>query len=163
MDKKKNKNKKKVMSNYTMRSQVGKVAKEEVGFGFWAAQIREDTPGRGFVLQIDDPTFLIEGEEILLGKDDVGNGFDAGMGVDICEVKHTSKMAVSQAFKSSLCRLASNNKPNTPSMFQSQTLYYELEGRNNGLYYNEQMIVSFDDILRIFSKASEDFIKNFKP
>ena len=166
MSKKKKKNKNKLI--YPAVIEAKKVYKNEIGFGFISCQIRKSEIDGNFVIQIEDPSFFLgkkelgslEVEEVLLDEFDCSNKFHSQMHSDILELKGRVSY-LGEAFKSSFERLNLMMNPDKESMFVSNHKYYELKGKNSGLYFNEQMILSFDNILLIFEEAAKKFIIDF--
>lgn len=137
-----------------------KVSVNDIGFAFYDIQIRQGEHEEDFILQIDDPTFFIGDDEILLDESDVNSNLVAHMGGPLCEIIGR-KEDIGKPFKASLENLVnSDEKPNSKSLFGSDRLYYKLEGKRNGAFYKNKMILTHNEIMKIFEKAVEDFTKD---
>ncbi len=166
--KKDRKKKKKQQQQHKQKQQgsmnVSKASMHEVGFAFYRVQLRERDPDRGFVLQVDDPSLIIDGEEILLNPKDGSPDFTVTTckNGEIHEIIGSSKRKVSDAFRSSFLKLVAETDPNSTSFFQSDTKYWSLEGRDGGLFFGDQMILSHRDCLKLFSKAARQFTHDYR-
>lgn len=139
-----------------------KVSVHEVGFSFIAAQIRERDPGHGFVLQIEDPSFIINDEELYLEVGDVHSSLNCATDTNGVLLEVTgSKLTLGSAFKSSLQHLIRTEKPDSTSLFNSDTEYFKLVGKAGGLFFGDQMIVAHKDLMKVFSAASRQFTHDY--